>query len=81
MPIGCSHAASFATRRHSRPGMITTQGTQMELDDLSNRVTGCAIAVPRNLGTGRLLEAAYEHCLAYELNRDGIPSCSSCPSW
>ena len=43
----------------------------MEFDELSNRVVGCAIEVHRFLGPG-LLESAYEQCLAYELNRNGI---------
>ena len=43
----------------------------MEFDDLSNRVIGCAIEVHRFLGPG-LLESAYEQCLAYERNRNGI---------
>ena len=43
----------------------------MEFDELSNRVIGCAIEVHRFLGPG-LLESAYEQCLAYELNRNGI---------
>ena len=43
----------------------------MEFDDLSNRVIGCAIEVPRELGPG-LLESAYEQCLAHELKRNGI---------
>ena len=44
----------------------------MKFDDLSNRVVGCAIEVHRELGAG-LLESTYEQCLAYELNRAGIP--------
>ena len=44
----------------------------MKFDDLSNRVIGCAIEVHRELGAG-LLESTYEQCLAYELNRAGIP--------
>lgn len=43
----------------------------MQFDDLSKRVIGCAIEVHRFLGPG-LLESAYEQCLAYELNRNGI---------
>jgi len=35
-------------------------------------VIGCAIDVHRELGPG-LLESTYEQCLAYELNRAGIP--------
>jgi len=44
----------------------------MEFDALSNKVIGCAIEVHRNLGAG-LLESAYEKCLAYELEHNGIP--------
>ena len=44
----------------------------MKFDVLSNRVVGCAIDVHRELGPG-LLESTYEQCLAYELNRAGIP--------
>ena len=43
----------------------------MEFDEISSRVIGCAIEVHRHLGSG-LLESAYEQCLAYELNRNGI---------
>ena len=43
----------------------------MEFDEISSRVIGCAIEVHRHLGPG-LLESAYEQCLAYELNRNGI---------
>ena len=45
----------------------------IEFDDLSKRVIGCAIEVHRELGPG-LLESAYEQCLAHELARNGIPS-------
>ena len=44
----------------------------MEFDELSNKVLGCAIEVHRELGPG-LLESTYEQCLAYELNRAGVP--------
>lgn len=44
----------------------------MNFDQLSHRVVGCAIDVHRELGPG-LLESTYEQCLAYELNRAGIP--------
>jgi len=43
----------------------------MKVDDLSNKVIGCAIEVHRELGPG-LLESTYEQCLAYELNRASI---------
>ena len=39
--------------------------------DLPGQVIGCAIEVHRILGPG-LLESAYEHCLAHELNNSGL---------
>jgi len=43
----------------------------MELDELSNRVIGCAVEVHRELGPG-LLEPTYEQCLPHELKLNGI---------
>ncbi len=43
----------------------------MNVDELSNKVIGCAIEVHRELGSG-LLESTYEHCLAHELKLNGI---------
>jgi len=42
-----------------------------EIDELSHKIIGLAIEVHRNLGPG-LLESAYQQCLAYELNSNGI---------
>ncbi len=42
-----------------------------EFSDLSHRVIGCAIEVHRQLGPG-LLEAAYQQCLAHELQLNDI---------
>ena len=42
------------------------EGHEVELDDLSNRVIGCAIEVHRALGPG-LLESTYEQCLSIGL--------------
>jgi PD-(D/E)XK nuclease superfamily len=44
---------------------------QMEIDELTEIVIGCAIEVHRNLGPG-LLESAYKECLFYELRTQGI---------
>jgi GxxExxY protein len=41
-------------------------------DPLSEKVIGLAIEVHRGLGPG-LLESAYEECLCYELDQNGIP--------
>ena len=43
----------------------------MELNDLTEKIIGCAIKVHRVLGPG-LLESAYEVCLAYELEKAGL---------
>lgn len=43
----------------------------MEKDPLTEKVTGCAIAVHRALGPG-LLESAYQQALARELSLNGI---------
>jgi GxxExxY protein len=40
--------------------------------DLTREINGAAIAVHRELGPG-LLEAAYQTCLAWELDQRGIP--------
>ena len=43
----------------------------MEFDLLSNKIIGCAIEVHKILGPG-LLESAYEECLCYEFDQNGI---------
>ena len=40
-------------------------------DPLTDKIIGLAIEVHRGLGPG-LLESAYEECLCYELNQNGI---------
>lgn len=42
-----------------------------ELNEMSNRVIGAAIAVHRELGPG-LLESTYEACFQYELKKLGV---------
>lgn len=44
---------------------------EMEFDELSNKVIGCALEVHKRLGPG-LLESAYERCLSFELISAGI---------
>lgn len=44
----------------------------LELESLSEVVLGCAIKVQRELGPG-WLESAYEACLAYEMEKAGLP--------
>ena len=43
----------------------------MELNDLTEKIIGCAIKVHRVLGPG-LLESAYEVCLLHELRKAGL---------
>lgn len=40
----------------------------MELNELTEKIIGCAIKVHRNLGAG-LLESTYEVCLVHELKK------------
>lgn len=43
----------------------------MELNELTEKIIGCAIKVHRELGPG-LLESAYEVCLVHELRKAGL---------
>ena len=45
--------------------------TKKYLNELTYRVIGCAIEVPKHLGPG-LLESVYEKCFLKELNLQGI---------
>jgi GxxExxY protein len=48
---------------------ITTEN--MELNEVTQKIIGCAIEVHKKLGPG-LLKSAYEECLAYELVNNGL---------
>lgn len=43
----------------------------MEINQITEKIIGCAIEVHKNLGPG-LLESAYEECLVFELNKTGL---------
>lgn len=43
----------------------------MELNEITEKIIGCAIRVHRALGPG-LLESTYEVCLVHELNKAGL---------
>jgi GxxExxY protein len=43
----------------------------MEINQITEKIIGCAIEVHKELGPG-LLESAYEECLFYELQRAGL---------
>jgi GxxExxY protein len=48
-----------------------TESTEVELNELTGVIIGCAIKVHRALGPG-LLESAYEICLVHELTKAGL---------
>jgi len=43
----------------------------MVLNDITQKIIGCAIEVHRHLGPG-LLESTYETCLLYEMKKSGL---------
>jgi len=43
----------------------------MEINQITEKIIGCAIEVHKRLGPG-LLESAYEECLSYELKSIGL---------
>ena len=43
----------------------------MQLNEITQKIIGCAIQVHKSLGPG-LLESAYEECLSYELIKNGL---------
>ncbi len=43
----------------------------MDLNEITEKIIGCAIKVHKALGPG-LLESTYEVCLIHELNKAGL---------
>ncbi len=43
----------------------------MDINQITGKIIGCAIEVHKNLGPG-LLESAYEQCLTFELQNQGL---------
>ena len=41
------------------------------VNEITERIIGCAIEVHRHLGPG-LLESAYEECTCYEMTEEGL---------
>jgi|SRR5215213_4485560 len=48
--------------------MFEVSGESQKINQITDKIIGCAIAVHRGLGPG-LLESAYEECLSYELTQ------------
>ena len=55
----------------NREGREEREGGSSEIESLARVVVDAGLKVHKALGPG-LLESAYEHCLAYELNRRNI---------
>lgn len=51
--------------------MFEVSKEESSLNQMTEKIIGCAIEVHKGLGPG-LLESAYEECLCYELNRNGL---------
>ncbi|MDQ3800948.1 MAG: GxxExxY protein [Acidobacteriota bacterium] len=51
--------------------MLEVSGESQKINQLTDKIIGCAIAVHRGLGPG-LLESAYEECLSYELTQANL---------
>lgn len=43
----------------------------MDENEISNKIIGCALAIHKELGPG-LLESAYQECLFYKLQKEGL---------
>ncbi|CAN5821769.1 GxxExxY protein [soil metagenome] len=51
--------------------MFEVSKEESRLNQITEKIIGCAIEVHKGLGPG-LLESAYEECLCYELNKNGL---------
>ena len=56
----------------NREGREEREGGSTEIESLARVVVDAGLKVHKALGPG-LLESAYEHCLAYELNARSVP--------
>ena len=51
--------------------MFQESSEQQRINQITEKIIGCAISVHRVLGPG-LLESAYEECLCYELSQANL---------
>lgn len=63
--------AREADRPGERLGMIGQRATDLEFEELTEKVIGCAYAVHNAMGFG-FLESVYEKCLVIELRKAGL---------
>lgn len=69
--IVSSDSPSFRNRPQRATENKKRRATEMELNEITRLIIGCAIKVHRRLGPG-LLESAYQECLNYELKKAGL---------
>jgi GxxExxY protein len=62
---------SLPLRTDDLPAISREGGQRLSMFQLTDRIIGSAIKIHRRLGPG-LLESAYESCLAYELDSQGL---------
>ena len=60
-----------SNRIHKLHGGSQRKNQKMQLNNLTEKIIGCAIEVHKQLGPG-LLESAYEECLAFEISRSSL---------
>ena len=70
-PQSCAKNNLRVSLRDLRGTLRNKKNNDMNENELSNIIIGCAIEVHRKLGPG-LLESAYKECLFYELVKRGI---------
>ena len=61
----------FAGLRPQRTTKNSQRATEMYINEITEKIIGCAIEVHRQLGPG-LLESTYEACLLYELKKHDL---------
>ena len=63
----------FVTQRTTEEAQRDTEKIQnnMDVNEITEKIIGCAIEVHKYLGPG-LLESAYEECLCFELQKAGL---------
>jgi GxxExxY protein len=62
---------NLPVRSEDLPDISHEAGQRLSMFQLTDRIIGSAIKIHRRLGPG-LLESAYESCLAYELQSQGL---------
>lgn len=67
----CGNNPYFASLKVTESHGESQRTTEMNINEITEKIIGCAIEVHRQLGPG-LLESTYEACLLYELKNSGL---------